>query len=279
MALRLDKQTIHELGLIMNEERPSECLQHDCFNSRGATTADSLQTITDCRIFRAFVTLHSLRMSTIFMNASTDDEVRAQKYTLHRAKEHFLLNGLKTVQYKTINEQFKMSMLAISEEKKFLAYIDCSEWPSPMTKIRHNLLKSSVLDGDIESNQGNEHTILPTLRQSLISINPNLVEICDKRLKQSVEHIPSDNQNNIDHDNSSTESQQDTQTTPVLPDVEPENETIKLQESLQYLRNNGIECVNKDWRDYVKTEWNTNRRQADFIITEPPSISVVLFWD
>ena len=85
MALRLPASTIQELGVIMNMEVPQECLNHESFDSCGAKTATEILSTTDCRIFKSFLTLHSFRMSTRFMNASTESEVQAQHNTLHRA--------------------------------------------------------------------------------------------------------------------------------------------------------------------------------------------------
>ncbi len=282
MAVRLPKRVINELGNIMNKEMPEECLRHDNFDSCGATTVDGLLSATDCRIFTKFVTLHSLRMSTVFMNASSDTEVEAQCNTLHRAKEHFLLNGLKTIQYQLINHQFKMAMSALDEEKKFLKYLGSTEWPSQMISIRRNLLRSTVMDDEIESNKGNEHTVLTTLRQSLMAVSPNLVKTCDERLKQSIEEISSPDTDS--NSNQQTETEQFS-TNDSLPspsdDQEPETpipdpEEIKkkkLEDTLGNLRTNGIDCVNMDWRAFLRTSWNSDSGRADTIITEPPPIT------
>ena len=73
MAVRLPFETLQTLGKIMNMEAPNECLKHDSFDSNGAKTADEALSIVDCRIYKGFVTLHSLRMSTLFMTAETSD--------------------------------------------------------------------------------------------------------------------------------------------------------------------------------------------------------------
>ena len=277
MAVRLPKRTLDELGVIINEERPADCLKHDSFDCRGATTTEGLQSVEDCRIFRNFITLHSLRMSTIFMNASTDDEIEAQLHTLHRAKEYSLLNGLKVVQYTTINDMFKMSMLAISEVKKFQTYLGSTEWPAQMANVKNNLLRSTILDSEIESNQGNEYTILNTLRQSLMSISPNIVKECDRRLKQLVEGRLSNNNN--------TEKEVPEEKTVDVPNppnvvsdshdhfTPEELEKINLEKDLQMLSSKGIDCINTDWSDYLKTSWTSDSILADTVITEPPSIS------
>jgi len=216
------------------------------------------------------------------MTAETSDELKAQLYTLYRAKDYCLLNGLKTVQYTTINELFKMALLAISEEKKFLEYLGSDEWPIQMSTIKENLLKSTVLDGEIEGNKGNETTILTSLRSALLSIDPNLVKKCDDALKLKFENNPltdvrptdqvdepdnnPDNQqspNNVD--NSDTDSGQLSKT---------ELENMELKKNLERLKSHDIECVNMDWKKFVTTVWSANDGQrADTIVTEPPPIS------
>ena len=74
------------------------------------------------------------------MNAQSDEEQEAQINTLYRAKDICFLNNLKTVQYTSITEQFKMAQLALAEERKFLMYIGSDEWPSEMNTIQNNLL-------------------------------------------------------------------------------------------------------------------------------------------
>ena len=93
MAVRLPRTTINEIGSIMNLEMPEECLKHDSFDSYGAKNVQEMLSTVDCRIFRKFLTLHSLRMSTVFMNASNETELIAQCNALHRAKDICLLNG------------------------------------------------------------------------------------------------------------------------------------------------------------------------------------------
>lgn len=50
MAVRLPKETLRELGVIMNMEMPDQCLKHDCFDSCGATTVQDFLATVDCRI-------------------------------------------------------------------------------------------------------------------------------------------------------------------------------------------------------------------------------------
>jgi len=88
-------------------------------------------------------------MSTAFMNASRNIEIMAQCNTLHRAKEFCMLNGLKTVQYTVVNDQYRMALLALSEEEKFLKYHGSKEWPEELQTTTNNLLRSTLMDGEI----------------------------------------------------------------------------------------------------------------------------------
>ncbi len=283
MALRLSSETITTLGKIMNIEAPNECLRHECFDSNGAKSVEEAISLVDCRIYKKFVCLHSLRMSTMFMTAKTPAEQKAQIYTLYRAKEYCLLNALKTVQYTIINQQFKMALLAISEEKKFLKYLGSDEWPVGMETTKDNLLNSTVMDSEVEGNKGNENTILSSLKNALLSINPNLVKRCDEALKVRTElDRPSDTAPVNDNGSPNTISQNhpsDNLENPVnpvndIPEIpNADNEVMELKNNLESLQTHGIECVNMDWRRFLSSAWSSDRPRADTIVTEPPPIS------
>jgi len=282
LAYRLPSCTLHELGLIMNLEKPEDCLKHESFDSCGATTADEVMSTTDCRMFRSFVTLHTLRMATAFMNAKGDAAVRAQINTLHRAKELFMLNGLKTVQYTAINQQYNIALLAINEEAKFLKYLDSSEWPPQMENIKFNLLRSTLLDGEIEGNAGNEHTVLDSLRKGLLLVSPNIVKQCDERLRRITEPSPP---NSPSLDNGVPQGDDDSPTPPDIsssnsnqqtPDNLSEDSDLNkqlLDSNIEKLKSHGIECFNMDWRTYLTSMFTSDSEKVDTIVTEPPSIS------
>ena len=61
MAIRLPQRTIAELGKIMNNDHPVDCLANTSFDCQGAQTTDQVMSTVDCRLFKRFITLHSLR--------------------------------------------------------------------------------------------------------------------------------------------------------------------------------------------------------------------------
>lgn len=67
---------VTNLGLIINKEPREEIPRYDSWHSCKARSTDEVILMKDYRIFKKFLTLHSLRMSTMFMDASTDTEVK-----------------------------------------------------------------------------------------------------------------------------------------------------------------------------------------------------------
>lgn len=101
-AIRLPRVVIDRLGKIMYEECPQVCIKSGDIDTFGAATeVDAMKSI-DCRIFRSFVNLTSLRQSTPFMNAKSENEIEAQLHTLHRAKNECQLNRFRPVQHSAI---------------------------------------------------------------------------------------------------------------------------------------------------------------------------------
>lgn len=69
-AIRLSPEVLKTLGEITYSEHPGLCLSCKEINSFGATNEDMVMEKVDCRLYRNFVNLTSLRQSTIFMNPS-----------------------------------------------------------------------------------------------------------------------------------------------------------------------------------------------------------------
>lgn len=82
----------------------------------------------------------------------------------------------KPIQHHTVTKQFKLAVDALKEEKKFLSYLDSTEWSSMMNLTRNNLLFTTMMDQDICMNQGNEGQILESLRSSLRRLDSVLLQ-------------------------------------------------------------------------------------------------------
>ena len=171
LAIRLPPNVLHHICLITNREEPSVLLKDKEWNCSSATTEREVMTVKDCRVYKSFVKLNSLYGSKYFMNAAEKFGEEAQINTLYRIKELCEMNNYKTVQQDEVSHQSKVAVDAILEEKKFLQYLDCSTWPIGLETVRVNLLRSTVLDKEIEQNRGNDSIILECLRNALSSVD------------------------------------------------------------------------------------------------------------
>ena len=97
------------------------------------------------------------------------------------------------------------------------------EWPLQVSTLRTNLLRSTQLGRESESNEGNDHTILKTLRQSLMSVNPNLVKKCDEDLRKATEINTNSSIDQPDDNLPTTQS-------PLIPTEEPELSKEQIEE-------------------------------------------------
>ena len=86
--------------------------------------------MVDCRVYRNFLNINSLKSATAFMNARGEAEVDAQVHTIHRARFISFESNFKSVSHTTINAQFKLSKMATEEEKMFLSFISPDSWPT-----------------------------------------------------------------------------------------------------------------------------------------------------
>lgn len=120
-----------------------------------------------------------------FTDAKTDEEVYAQICALHKAKEMLLKNMF--VQFKTIMDQYKISLQAIKDEAKFLQVINQSEWTSQIQSVKQNMRYSTVFDDEINLNTANEHNILFLLQIRLRRLDFSLSQLSDERLHLKIE--------------------------------------------------------------------------------------------
>lgn len=63
-----------------------------------AHTADETVQRTDCRVYRNFIKLHFLYISTAFKSVKIDHYINLQTSILFRAKQLYQLNNSKTLQ-------------------------------------------------------------------------------------------------------------------------------------------------------------------------------------
>jgi len=121
------------------------------------------------------------------MNHDASHGCDAQINTLHRLKDLYTLNGFSTLHEDDVNEQYKLSIDALMEEKKFLSYLEAECWPTYMSIIRTNLLRTTSMDDEVKLNRGNDLSIMASLRSTLQRYDPRLADRQDERQRRKIE--------------------------------------------------------------------------------------------
>ncbi len=154
-VIRLPKSVLEAIGEITNAEHPELAISNCRINTHGVKTIEEMMDRYDCRIFRHFIHITSLKSAKTFMNAKDRNGERAQLCTIHRAKDLYSQNNFtKAIKPEQITKQYELSVYAIEEEQKFLEFISPDGWPTEMNSIRTNLLQTTLLDVEIEANRG-----------------------------------------------------------------------------------------------------------------------------
>lgn len=129
---RLCSDLIDTIGDIIHGEHPELCMSSKVVASGGARTTEDAMRMVDCRVYRNFLNINSLKSATAFMNAYGKDELQAQIYTIHLAQFISLENKFKSISHTTINARFKLANMAIEEQKNVLSFISRDPWPMEM---------------------------------------------------------------------------------------------------------------------------------------------------
>lgn len=138
--------------------------------------------IHDYHVFGNIVAVSLLKSATVFMEASREIKIRAQKKC---AKNICSAIEFKSVQAPTILEQFHIAFQALHEERKFfvcwmtnLVYKNCLFWEEMYYWIRHSTTESSK----------SRETITPFGKVVSVHINVILDLLLFKRLQSTMHH-------------------------------------------------------------------------------------------
>lgn len=174
-AARLSHIVIDTIGKIMNEELVELAAVQLAQKDRPDYTI-ARETITckiDCRVFRRFLNITSLKQSTIFMKGEGEDGEQVQVNTLYRLRGLCQEKQYRPVQHSAVTEQYKKASKALYEARKFEKFLESGVWPSDMEATHENLLRTTRLDGEVEDNIGNDNEILPFLRRLFFKLYPS----------------------------------------------------------------------------------------------------------
>lgn len=170
-AVRLDHSVIKAIGEVMNEEHPE--LAASCINpTLNSSNKEDVQSKVDCRVYRKFINITSLKQATVFMKAEEKEGRSVQVNTIYRLREVCKLNNFKPVQHSIVAEQYIKATKALKEARKFETFLESKTWPTDMAAIQTNMLRGTKLDSEVEENQGNETKILPFLKDIYYKLYP-----------------------------------------------------------------------------------------------------------
>lgn len=149
--------------------------QHNVGNNT-SEMASGLLSDGDCRVFCEFSKFYSLYKCSQFMNAKTNFDIEAQINILYRVKKLCKTNGFRNLKHNDVMTQYNSSVSALKEEPKCLSNKSGNQWSSNMDKTRTNVVRPNSLNGEIVSNKGDDHDILPTILTALRRMNAYLAK-------------------------------------------------------------------------------------------------------
>ena len=172
-AMRIPERVIEVIGEIINSEHP-ELASGQKEAGRSPHSAQAVMSSTDCRVYRKFVNITSLKSATTFMNAGGDSGLECQINTLWRLRDLCRSNGFKAASYKTVVTQFQKAREAMREAKKFEDFLETTKWPAEMEAVKGNLLRTTKFDNEVQENQGNDRDVLPMVLEKYRNTFPAL---------------------------------------------------------------------------------------------------------
>ncbi len=305
-VIRLPVSVIRTIGEICNAEHPELVLTNSKLNTIGATTISEAMRQVDCRVFRNFLHITSIKSAKAFMNAKHRNGERAQVCTLYRVQDLYRQRSFsKAIQPNELARQYELSLYSIEEEEKFLNYIRPDEWPDEILTVRENLLKTMLLSDEVELNHGNKE-VLPCLISAFKRHLPAKYVVKQQRWEvenqvkkptpttssggppriskaidnESGSSNPTETdlaknsgsqQKSAHKESSKVDGQKSKHSNDGDKDVpEKDNNSNCLDQKLKLLREKGVNCYNLKWQEFSKEVWTIKNKRLDAIITEPP---------
>lgn len=286
IAIRLPFAVVEELGKIMNLDRPDIKLKHNSISKNSSRTETQLMQQEDCRIFRRFININTLKGSSVFMNAKGEGAQDVQISALHRAKDLYIHSSLKAIKADELTSQFKLSNLAHMEQRKFLRFIESKSWPTEMSDLKENLLNTTMFDKDLEENSNNDLSILSHLLDAYRRHFPDIAVLKEAKWQASIE---SDETNNpeateegnktstneepkVDNDTKKVQTNATEHSEPQVAEVNDSDEILHITEIDEDapLKEKNITGYNMTWSRYLRDKRTDSSPRFDLLITRPP---------
>ncbi len=296
-VMRLPNSVIRTIGEISNSEHPDLILSNRKQNIHSVISIDDVVKQEDCRIYRNFLHITTLKSSKVFMNGKHKNGERAQIYAIYRAQDIYKQRCFsKAVQPDELGKQYELALYSIEEEEKFLTYIYPDKWPVEMQNVRYNLLKTVQLSDAVSLNHGNKE-VLPCLLTAYKRHLPaqyiakqQRFELQNDGSKSNTVKTGNDSQK---HDKADNSSQSNIDSTPAPPSIDEsvekrterkdaqEKDTAEESREKKYgvIKEKGINCHNMKWQEFLTEIWSETDKRIDAIITEPPPSPSLSFID
>lgn len=275
VASRLSHKAIEAIGTICNLDCTDIMSNND---SSTSSVNEHVNSKDDCRLFKSFVHFWAFRSAKAFMNAMNDGLEDAQVNTIHRLKYWSEANQYKSAQSKIVVEQFKLAVFALQEEAKFLKYINEDEWPANMDTTKENILRTTVLDQELNSNNGNDTDILPSILRCFTRLYPakaKAIELQKDSITSDIETQPSHPSTEKEKDQPSSQGVDESELMRVEEErkkkQEMEEARNKRRRADEYLSESKIysHCMNS--QDYCTHVLSPSTPKADLVITSLPN--------
>ncbi len=266
VSIRLPIEVLEEMGKIMNKDHPDLILS---LRKRKVAQLEENNVMEkeDCRFFKGFINISTLKGSSSFMNSKEKDSHLLQINCLHRVKDVYSETH-KTIKSEDLTKQFKYSKMAQNEHDKFLRFIESESWPTEMETLKQNLLRSTILDKELDENNNNEYVILPKLLDAYRRHFPETANMKEAKWKSSTEEtidILSGANNNDTNKENENEMEP-----PVAPYEDETTEVLNNLNENQILEDNNINVYNMTWKDYLINERKSDFSRFDLLLTRPP---------
>ena len=271
VAHRLTHETIEAIGTVVNMECADVIVKTPDLNYHSFTSKDEVLTHQDCRLFKKFVCFGSLRAAKAFMSAIADGKELAQVNTIFRMRHWSELHRYRSVQSKVVSEQFMLAALALKEEEKFLRIIGETEWPEHMETARENVLRTTMCDEELRSNDGNDDDVLPAIWSCFKRLYPAKAKAIQETLdgpskpyEQSEETlssapIPEPHCDSREEDSLAKETEK----------VEDTNVSMR-EKSDKILRQQGILSYRMTVQEFEFQHWKSTSSRVDLVLSSLP---------
>lgn len=282
VAARLSRRTIEAIGFVANMSCVDLILSNSRLNEHSLTSSDSVMSRYDCRVFRKFVSISTLRGARNFMNAVRDKEEEAQVNAVHRARHWVEMNDFRALKPTDLNVQFILAKLALYEEAKFLVYIDSTSWPANMGTTRENLLRTTTHDKSLKANEGNTTDVLKDVWDCFKRLYPGRAKGIEERENASSGSVTGDEQeeeSNVvpevmpDKDDDVNEMSEEKKRQ-LLEDEVKKKEVLRqanLRKSAESLLNDiGIVTHDVGFEEFRKDIWSPTSSRVDLVLSAVP---------